>query len=223
MGMTDAVTGTLLSALAASACAFAPLTDRSIAQGPVPAAQGTSLEARWTPSSEAPDGVLSHALEGERHDLFIELARQGDIELVFFGTTETEMWWWPDRGREVWDREFGALKAANFGSQGTQVVSLLWRMQNGELDGLSALASTMTEPVSRGLLRALGALRRSCAAGMVARARPARGRWRRPRPARVPGTCRGPSGRARSPAFEAGAGGESLPARRPDRATDPAR
>jgi hypothetical protein len=92
----------------------------------------------WTPSSDAPAGVLTHQLEGQRHDRFIELAQKGDIDLVFFGTTETEMWSWPDRGRSVWDRAFGPLKAANFGSQGTQPNSLLWRMRNGELDGYQA-------------------------------------------------------------------------------------
>jgi beta-lactamase regulating signal transducer with metallopeptidase domain len=94
-------------------------------------------EAVWTPAAQAPEGVLSHELEGRRHDLFIELAQAGGIDLVFFGTTATEMWWW-DRGRDVWDRAFGSLKAANFGSQGTQPRSLLWRMQNGELDGYEA-------------------------------------------------------------------------------------
>lgn len=94
--------------------------------------------AVWTPSSEAPAGTLSHQLEADRHDFFIELAQAGDIDLVFFGTTEAEMWWWPDRGRSVWEREFGSLQAANFGSQGTQPTSLLWRMQNGELDGYQA-------------------------------------------------------------------------------------
>jgi beta-glucosidase len=94
-------------------------------------------EAAWTPSADAPEDSLSHELEGQRHDLFIQLAQAGDIDLVFFGTTDTEMWWW-ERGRGVWDREFGALKAANFGAQGTQPRSLLWRMQNGELDGYVA-------------------------------------------------------------------------------------
>jgi hypothetical protein len=94
----------------------------------------------WTKTADAPAGVqvVSHALEGQRHDSFIERAQQGDIDLVFFGTTETEMWWWPDRGRAVWDRELGSLNAANFGSQGTNPKSLLWRMQNGELDGYAA-------------------------------------------------------------------------------------
>jgi GDSL-like Lipase/Acylhydrolase family len=95
-------------------------------------------EAVWTSSSEAPEGTLSHQLEAQRHDYFIELAQAGDIDLVFFGTTEAEMWWWPNRGRSVWDRAFGSIKAANFGSQGTQPASLLWRMRNGELDGYQA-------------------------------------------------------------------------------------
>ena len=95
-------------------------------------------EAVWTPSAQAPEGTLSHQLEAKRHDTFIDLAKAGDINLVFFGTTEAEMWWWPDRGRSVWDRAFGSLKAANFGSQGTHPASLLWRMRNGELDGYEA-------------------------------------------------------------------------------------
>jgi beta-lactamase regulating signal transducer with metallopeptidase domain len=96
------------------------------------------LEAVWTPSAQAPPGTLAHATEGKRHDRAIDLAQKGNIDLVFFGTTSTEMWWWPHRGRSVWDREFGSLKAANFGSQGTHPESLVWRMQNGELDGYEA-------------------------------------------------------------------------------------
>ena len=102
------------------------------------AAFAQAVSAQWTPSAQAPAGTLTHALEAQRHDRFIEIARNGDIDLVFFGTTSTEMWSWKDRGRSVWDREFGSLKAANFGSQGSQFKSLLWRMRNGELDGYRA-------------------------------------------------------------------------------------
>ena len=91
----------------------------------------------WTPTANAPEGLLTPR-EGERHDRFIDRARAGDIDLVFFGTTSTEMWSWADRGRSVWDQRFGSREAANFGSQGTRFESLLWRMQNGELDGYEA-------------------------------------------------------------------------------------
>jgi beta-glucosidase len=104
----------------------------------------TSPEPVWTPSSGAPAGLLT-ALAGGHHDKFIERARAGNIDLVFFGATDTDMWSWPDsilggvdRGKRVWDQAFGSLKAANFGSQGTNSESLLWRMQHGELDGYEA-------------------------------------------------------------------------------------
>jgi hypothetical protein len=103
-----------------------------------------ALRAVWTPASGAPKGLLT-ALQGRHHDLFIDRARAGNIDLVFFGTTDTEMWSWPDsikggvdRGKRVWDQAFGSLKAANFGSGGTHSDGLLWRMQNGELDGYEA-------------------------------------------------------------------------------------
>jgi beta-glucosidase len=94
-------------------------------------------EAVWTPTSAAPAGLLT-PLEGDRHDRFINQARAGNIDIVFFGSTETEMWLWQDRGRKVWDQKFASRKAANFGSQGTRFDSLMWRFQNGELDGYQA-------------------------------------------------------------------------------------
>lgn len=128
-----AVTGASIVTLVGMAlgyAAWAQQPDRVVTQI-------TRPEAVWTPATEAPADTLSHELEGRRHDLFIELAQAGNIDLVFFGTTDTEMWWW-DRGNEVWEREFGSLDAANFGAQGTQPRSLLWRMRNGELDGYEA-------------------------------------------------------------------------------------
>jgi beta-lactamase regulating signal transducer with metallopeptidase domain len=108
-------------------------------------------QAVWTPSAQAPAGTLAHALEAQRHDSFIELAKNGGIDLVFFGATETEMWSWPDRGRAVWDRAIGPLNAANFGSQGTHPESLGWRMQNGELDGYDAKLVVVQLPYGYGI------------------------------------------------------------------------
>jgi len=107
----------------------------------------------WTPSAKAPPGRLTGGLEAQRHDFFIGLARTasscpgaplsekchpGGIDLVLFGATPAEMWWWPDRGMPVWEQAFASRKAVNFGAQGTCSQSLLWRMQNGELDGYQA-------------------------------------------------------------------------------------
>jgi beta-lactamase regulating signal transducer with metallopeptidase domain len=114
--------------LATGYAAWAQQPERLVTQRPEPV---------WTPAAEAPEGLLT-ALGGKRHDVFIARAQKGDIDFVFFGTTETEMWLWPDRGRAVWDREFAWRKAADFGSQGKSPKGLLWGMRNGELDGYEA-------------------------------------------------------------------------------------
>jgi hypothetical protein len=120
--------------------------------------------AVWTLSAQAPAGLLT-SLEAQRHDFFIrnaktasscvgaplaEKCRPGGIDLVFFGSTFTEMWWWPDRGMPVWEQAFASRRAVNFGSQGTRPESLLWRMRNGELDGYQArlVVLQLTEPGS---------------------------------------------------------------------------
>jgi beta-lactamase regulating signal transducer with metallopeptidase domain len=109
-------------------------------------------EPVWTPSADAPEGLLT-PIEVMRHDLFIELARNAascpgspreacrdgeGVDIVLFGTTNAEMFWWPDRGMRVWRETLGLRKAVNFGSQGTRTESLVWRMRNGELDGYEA-------------------------------------------------------------------------------------
>ena len=130
-GAVVAAFGVTAAGLALGYTAWAQRPDRLVTETASP-------EAVWTPSAQAPEGTLTHQREAQRHDHFIELAKAGDIDLVFFGTTEAEMWSWAQRGRSVWDQAFGSLKAANFGSQGTQPGSLLWRMRNGELDGYTA-------------------------------------------------------------------------------------
>jgi hypothetical protein len=144
MWITAIVGGLLPSrcrAFAAAALLGLALCCAAWAQQPEPLVTQTPRvappQAVWTPMSGAPAGLLT-ALEGGHHDKFIERARAGDIDIVLFGTTDTEMWNWPDRGRSVWDRTLGLRKAANFGSQGTRFESLLWRMRNGELDGYKA-------------------------------------------------------------------------------------
>src|SRR3954462_11336277 len=77
----------------------------------VPRPAVTLRQAVWTPSADAPPGALTHKLEGRRHDRAIDLARRGNIDVVFFGTTDTEMWSWPDRGLSVWDQTLAPLKA----------------------------------------------------------------------------------------------------------------
>jgi lysophospholipase L1-like esterase len=71
------------------------------------------------------------------HQDYIRIAKEDKTDLVFFGDSITAGWGWGGNG-QVWDMYFKPLKAAHFGIGGDKTENLLWRMQNGELDGLHA-------------------------------------------------------------------------------------
>ena len=72
----------------------------------------------------------------KRHEGFVELAKKGDVDVLFLGDSITDGW----RGRggaDVWKKHFEPHKAANFGIGGDRTEHVLWRITNGELDGIS--------------------------------------------------------------------------------------
>ena len=91
--------------------------------------------------SGAPGGLLT-ALEGGHHDKFIERARAGDIDIVLFGTTETEMWNWPDRGRSVWDRHRDKLTLAIGAGSGAAIGGLIGGKRGAVIGAVSGLGAS---------------------------------------------------------------------------------
>jgi lysophospholipase L1-like esterase len=73
-----------------------------------------------------------------RHQSFLEVAKAGNIDLLFVGDSITDWWRQPNRGLPVFTEYFGSYKTANFGIAGDTTQGVLWRMQNGELDGFQA-------------------------------------------------------------------------------------
>jgi lysophospholipase L1-like esterase len=73
-----------------------------------------------------------------RHQSFLEVAKAGNIDLLFVGDSITDWWRQEQRGLSVWNETFAPLRAANFGIAGDTTQGVLWRMQNGELDGFKA-------------------------------------------------------------------------------------
>lgn len=74
----------------------------------------------------------------KRHEAFVAEAKAGGIAVLFVGDSITDFWRnpGPRGGRNVWDREFAPLHAANFGISGDRTQHVLWRLQHGEVDGL---------------------------------------------------------------------------------------
>ncbi len=68
----------------------------------------------------------------KRHEGFVAQARQGGIDILFVGDSITDGW----RNRQLWKERYVPLKAADFGISGDRTEHVLWRLQNGELDGI---------------------------------------------------------------------------------------
>jgi lysophospholipase L1-like esterase len=59
---------------------------------------------------------------------------EGEIDVAFVGDSITARW----RGGENWTKHWGAYKAVNMGIGGDRTQNVLWRLQNGQLDGYKA-------------------------------------------------------------------------------------
>ena len=111
------------------------------AQGGAP--RGGGQRGPATPANQP------QARDDARHQGFVEIAKKGDIGLLFVGDSITDWFSNPRGGRggaapapatgiEVWNANFGQYKPANFGIAGDRTQGVLWRMQNGELEGFKA-------------------------------------------------------------------------------------
>ncbi len=83
-----------------------------------------------------PDGNVNPGFAAE-HEKFVKIAQEGTAELVFLGDSITAGW----RNKSaIWDKAFGQYKPANFGIGGDRTQHVLWRITNGELDGIKPKA-----------------------------------------------------------------------------------
>ena len=70
----------------------------------------------------------------KRHESFNEISKKGEAQLVFLGDSITQGW--EGNGKEVWAKTWAPLKAANFGIGGDRTEHVIWRLQNGNFDGI---------------------------------------------------------------------------------------
>ena len=126
--------------LAPSLFAQAPAAPAAGARGPggAPTAAGGGQRGPAPPANVA----FHNERNDGRHQTFVDIAKKGDIDLLFVGDSITDWFYWP-RGNEatggkVWAANFAPLKAADFAIAGDTTQGALWRMQNGELEGFKA-------------------------------------------------------------------------------------
>jgi lysophospholipase L1-like esterase len=69
-----------------------------------------------------------------RHNTFNEISKKGEATLVFLGDSITQGW--EKNGKAAWEKFYGSRKAVNFGIGGDRTEHVLWRLDNGNFDGL---------------------------------------------------------------------------------------
>jgi lysophospholipase L1-like esterase len=124
----------LTAQMAWSQPAAVPAASNSASTNTLNAPTAVAITAR-------PNGAIIPGLNRgfmRQHTNNVEVAKKGDIDLLFMGDSITD--WWRSRGKAVFDQHFGAMKVANFGIAGDTTQGVLWRLQNGEGEGFKPKA-----------------------------------------------------------------------------------
>jgi len=87
------------------------------------------------------DAIKPVPKDTKRHEAFLGIVKKGGVDVLFVGDSITDAWGGEGHnakaaGAAIFEKEFVPLKAANFGIGGDRTQHVLWRLQNGELDGI---------------------------------------------------------------------------------------
>jgi lysophospholipase L1-like esterase len=77
---------------------------------------------------------------GPRHEGFVEIAKKGDIDLLFHGDSITDYWVQGEKNKAMFAKYFGGMKVANFAIAGDRTEGVLWGLRNGESQGFQPKA-----------------------------------------------------------------------------------
>lgn len=70
----------------------------------------------------------------KRHDSFNARIKQGNVDLLFIGDSITQGW--EGAGKAAWSEKYGKRNAVNLGIGGDRTQHVLWRLDNGNIDGI---------------------------------------------------------------------------------------
>ena len=102
----------------------------------VAVAQNTALET--APQAKGNTAIQPAPRGGgwmQRHEGFNTRVKEGNVDLLMIGDSITHGW--EGSGREVWQKYYGKRNAVNLGIGGDRTQHVLWRLENGNIEGLS--------------------------------------------------------------------------------------
>lgn len=93
----------------------------------------------WPVPTPAPGGNPA-TLAAPRNDWMahfqrsLDRTKKGNVDLLFDGDSITDFWL--GTGKEVWNKNYSRLNAADYGISGDRTENVLWRVQKGQVAGL---------------------------------------------------------------------------------------
>jgi len=77
----------------------------------------------------------------KRHEAMNDRVKKGNVDLVFIGDSITQGW--EGRGKNVWETFYGKRNAVNLGISGDRTQHVIWRLDNGNLEGIAPKAAVI--------------------------------------------------------------------------------
>jgi lysophospholipase L1-like esterase len=117
-----------------------------VAVAPVNAQPAATIDAPPAATVIAPQPVAvvpvpRDAKWKQRHDKINARVKEGNVDLLIIGDSITQGW--EGAGKEVWAKYYAKRSAANLGIGGDQTQHVLWRLENGNIDGISPKAAML--------------------------------------------------------------------------------
>ena len=96
------------------------------------------LSAGAIAEDKAPSTVVPVPRDGgwmNRHQSFNERVKKGNVDLLLIGDSITQGW--EGAGKEAWAKHYDKRNAVNLGIGGDRTQHVLWRLDNGNVEGIS--------------------------------------------------------------------------------------
>ena len=101
---------------------------------------GSATDTVIFPVPPLPAGANPAAYAAPREDWFLrvqanfEKTKGHKYDLLFDGDSITDFW--QTKGKEVWEQHYAKLNSVDFGISGDRTENVLWRLQQGQVDGM---------------------------------------------------------------------------------------